>query len=174
MAAKIIAKRPDAYLEKNAKLLMGLARLDIHAQSYQKAFSHLRQAETIIREKELDWWLPVVLHFTGTAHRLTGDDALAREQFLLSLSAIRQNGCPDYKPLTLLNLAQLTPNRTKQEQLLRDCVSQARQRARLLDKITCLEMAGRLFGAMGHEKLKQERQNLINEAQRLQNRVQMP
>ena len=174
LAAKIIAKRPDAYPEKNAKLLMGLARLAIHAQSYSKAFSHLHDAETIIREKELDWWLPVVLHFTGTAHQLAGNAAPAHEQFNLSLSAIRQNGCPDYKPLTLLNLAQLTPDRTEQEQLLRECLSEARQRARLLDKIACLEMAGRQFAAIGNEKLKQEGQNLINEAQKLQNRIQMP
>ncbi|NKQ34528.1 MAG: AAA family ATPase [Chloroflexi bacterium] len=174
LAEKIISTRPDAYPEKKARLFIGLARTNIHTKSYAEASSYLSEAETIIREKELDWWLPVVLHFNGVVYKQAGSAALAQEQFMLSLAAIAQNGCPDYKPLTLLNVAQLTQNQAEQKRRLRECVTAARQRARLLDKIACLNAVSHLFTAMEDEELKQEGKNLKDEAQALQNQVQMP
>ncbi len=173
LAAKIIKARPDTYPEKYIKLLHGLARLDIRVKSCDKALLHLREAEMIIREKELEWWLPIVLHSTGVAYKQLGNNTSAWKYFEASLDSIAADGCPDYKPLTLLNMAQLEQDQTEQVRLLRECVNAARQRARLLDKIICLKAAGNVFLAMGNEKLKREGRNLLNEAQNLQNQIQM-
>lgn len=173
-AQKIIEARQDTYPEKNIKLLVGLARINLQAKAYDQALNHLQEAETIVREKELAWWLPVVLYFMGLTYKHSGITSSAWQHFTAGLEAVSQSGCPDYKALTYLNMAQLTPSSTKKRELLEASVNAAKERARLLDKATCLEQAGLSMKAMDNETFRQEGAKLVGEAEYWRDQVQRP
>ncbi len=174
LAEKIITTRQNGYPEPelNVRLLVSLARVDIYTQSYKEALRRLNQAKIIVQDKKLEWWRPVVLHFLGAAYKYLENNKAAKEQFKSSLAAIAQNGCPDYKPLTLLRMAELAQNPVEQKRLLKDCVAAAKRRARLPDKVYCLKTAGYLLTTLGDERGKREGESLIQEAQALEQQIQ--
>ena len=152
-AERLIDLQPDSYIEEKARLLAGLGQVEIHSGSLAKAKIYLRDSYKLIDEKELIWWRPIAEYFLGIVSKLEGNAVQASRYFQKSLSS-SQNGCPDFKPLVYLELANLELEVEKREDLLEECILSARHRSRYGDKILCLENAGFLLSKSDKDRLR--------------------
>ncbi|HEX6387166.1 MAG TPA: tetratricopeptide repeat protein, partial [Anaerolineae bacterium] len=144
-AQRLIELRPDDYPEEKARLMIGLGLLDLRSGSVEKATDILHRAEEMIEERSLAWWRPVVGYLRGLACLMQNRISDAKQCFESALAAVDQEGCPDYRPLILLELAQLELDPSKKLAYLEACVQTAQERARYVDRIKCLKEAGNLL-----------------------------
>lgn len=152
-AENLIDQQPDSYVEEKARLLAGLGQVEIHSGSLSKAKEYLEASYKLIDEKELIWWRPIAEYYLGLVLRLEGDIAKAQIYFQRSLSSSK-NGCPDFKPLVFLELANLQASVEKREALLKACILAAKNRSRYAEKKYCLENAGDLLSKSDNDRLR--------------------
>lgn len=144
-ARQSLDRRPESYPEERVRLLIGLAQVALGKGLPQQAEKLLDEAGTLARENELVWWLPAVSYWLGLARLRRGDRGDARARFRHGLAAVESGGSPDFRPLLLLELARLEPSGERQLSFLEQCVAAARTRASYLDRLRCLEEAGRML-----------------------------
>jgi hypothetical protein len=101
---------------------------------------------TTINEKGLSWWQPIAAYYQGQYHQALNQNDEAATQFRQGLVAIDGGGSPDYRPLLLLALAQLTDDAAERADYLQQCVAAAQQRARFADRKYCVKTAERMMG----------------------------
>jgi hypothetical protein len=111
----------------------------------EKAAELFESALEIVSEKGLQWWLPTVTYYTGLVHFENGAAGKAQQYFAKAVEAVSQRGCPDYLPQALLGLAMVEADPEKKRGLLVECVRTAEERARFVDRMYCLEVAGGLL-----------------------------
>ncbi len=146
-AAQIINSRPDDYAELHARLLIVTGQVKLHTGSITQAQQDFAAAANIIEEKNLAWWQPIVYYFKGVTNSRLDNQVSAQKAFLHGIEAINNEGCPDYLPLLLLELAQLEKNPAQKLNHLKNCLQAADSRARSLDKIKCFSLAGKFLAA---------------------------
>jgi hypothetical protein len=78
-------------------------------------------------------------------HFENGAAGKAQQYFAKAVEAVSQRGCPDYLPQALLGLAMVEADPEKKRGLLAECVRTAEERARFVDRMHCLEVAGELL-----------------------------
>lgn len=144
-AEALIALRPDDYPEEKARLLLGFGQVALTAGDTGQADALLREAEAIIADKGLAWWRPAVCYFGGLTRLAQAKTAEAQTYFQQGIQAVEQEGCPDYLPLILWQLAACTSDDTARLVYLERCVRAAQQRARYLDRRYCFIQAGSLL-----------------------------
>jgi class 3 adenylate cyclase/tetratricopeptide (TPR) repeat protein len=147
-AARIIDAQPDAFMEDFARLNLGRAQIELAAGALEQAEALLAEALALLQAGDLRWWQPAVFYFEGLLYQAQERPHVARRAFEKGLEAVAQVGCPDYLPLILLELARLEPDLPARRARLLRCVAAAESRARALDRIYCLEQAGRLLAEL--------------------------
>jgi tetratricopeptide (TPR) repeat protein len=135
----------DNYPEERPRLLIGLGCLELGLGTAEKAAELFESALEIVSEKGLQWWLPTVTYYTGLVHFENGAAGKAQQYFAKAVEAVSQRGCPDYLPQALLGLAMVEADPEKKRGLLAECVRTAEERARFVDRMHCLEVAGELL-----------------------------
>ena len=164
-----IELKPESYIEEQARLYIGLGQVELNLHQLNEAESFLVMAESIILEKDLIWWRPIAEYLLGCVYKQQEDFAKAVEYFEKSLQA-SQIGCPDFRAVTLLELAILQKSSQKKEQLLYESIQYAKIRARYLEKLYCLEQGGRLLLLSEDPEMQDLGREVQNEAKILEER----
>lgn len=144
-AQRFIDQRPHSYPEEKVRLLLGYGQVELEYGETEKAESLLKTGEKLIEEMDFVWWRPVALYLRALLElsRENRDETIIH--LLKALKTIGDGGCPDYRPLILLELAQLEKNHEQRITYLEQCVQAAQRRARSLDRIYCFRRVGELL-----------------------------
>lgn len=144
-AKRLIEAKPDSYPEKLPRLLIGLGQIELKNGSIRQAEMLFQQAESLIEERYLAWWRPIAYYFAGLAKIEAGDREGGNVCLSKARDAIEQGGCPDYLPLIYLELAKLERNHQQRLHLFERSIKAANERSRTMDRIVCLETAGKIL-----------------------------
>lgn len=146
-AESIIKAQPAAYPEQNLRLHIGLSRLCLVNESLDQAIKHLDFCDKLIDEKQLVWWMPAVLYYQGLAYKMKQSKELSQINLIFQrgLTAIEDNGSPDFRALLLLEQARSNLNETARNYVLQECIQAVAERARYRDRVYCLETAGHIL-----------------------------
>ncbi len=142
-AQALIGEQTAAYPQEQARLLIGLAQTALARNQPEQAAALLAQAQSLAQG--MPWWQPAIAYFAGLACRHRGDTAAARQQFHDGCRYARAQGCPDYLPLLLLELARLETAPAQRQLYLEQCLTAAARRARHADRLYCRAEAERLL-----------------------------
>jgi tetratricopeptide (TPR) repeat protein len=138
-AQKLLEYRQESFPEKTLRLKIGLGTIAFQKNEIQAALTYFDAVENQIAESGFDWWYPQTVYLKGVVKRTQGDILGARALFLRGLESImREEGCPDYKPLLLLELCRLESKEKKRVEYLLACARAAEVRARELNRRMCL------------------------------------
>jgi hypothetical protein len=160
----VLSEHPGAYPEQQVRVWLGQCQLASQQNLLDDVGELLATAENLIKETELVWWHPIIAYFQGQYHWQRGDNATAKTHFEVGKTAVVQGGSPDYLPLILLALARLTEGDEQIEYLLQT-VEAAQARSRFVDRITCLQTAGRYLVESEDEKLREIGRACLAQAQ---------
>ena len=165
-ARKIIDFQPDSYIEEQARLYIGLGQVELNNGNYAAAERLLKRSRKLIIEKELIWWRPIAEYYLGCVYKFLDKPAKAIETFTFCFTT-SYTGCPYFKPLILLELAQLEDDLAQRNRLLVQCIRQAKKRSRFVEKLYCLEQAGqRLVESKGAD-LREMGENVLAEVHQI-------
>ena len=139
-AQDLISQRLESDPEARARLLIALSQVALAKEDFLRADQYCQEALALVEEKDIAWWRPAVYYLLGRAEWGLGHDAQAAKTLHLGVTAVAGDGCPDYLPLLYLALAEVEPDRKVEH--LQNCVMTANQRARYVDRIYCLDVAG--------------------------------
>jgi tetratricopeptide (TPR) repeat protein len=159
--------QPEAYGEERVRLLLGLGLVDLRQGSLPEAQTWLHDADLLIAERGFAWWQPVVAYFLGLLYLQNRQQVEAKAHFERGLAASNEGGCPDYKPLLLLQLALLEEGE-KQAAYLEQCVTAVNKRSRFLDRLWCLRQAGTLLARYPEPQRQELGQRCLNQAHELE------
>ncbi len=138
-AQRLIEHRQDLYSEKSLRVQIGQGLIALKNNDLVKSWRILNEAESQIIEGDYGWWYPQILYLKGVVKDKQQDTIEAKIQYLLGLdSIIRKEGCPDYKPLLLLELYNLETDEEKKIEYLLECAVSAENRAKEIDRQRCL------------------------------------
>lgn len=141
----LIGARTADFPEETARLRIGWGQVALAEDQPAQALAQLAQAQQIIEADELLWWKPPLFLELGRAHKANGAREAAAVAFRASVTAVADDGCPDYLGPVYLELAQVEADSAKREAYLRQCVQAVQQRARKIDRDRCLQEAARLL-----------------------------
>jgi predicted ATPase/class 3 adenylate cyclase len=145
-ARDLIALQPESYAEEQVRLLIGVGQVKLQKGEVLAAELLFEQAASLSETKGMSWWQPVASYFGGLVKLAQNEKASGRNHFQKAYETIQSGrGCPDYLPLVLLELAYLETEKNSKLNLLKKCVEAAKDRARYLDRKTCLQTAGRIL-----------------------------
>ncbi|MEZ4590650.1 MAG: adenylate/guanylate cyclase domain-containing protein [Chloroflexota bacterium] len=161
----------ESYSEIQLRLLIASGYLQILKGSGSDALKYLDEAEALIEQKENAWWHPILLYYQSKVCLMMDKTEKAFELLYKAADLANDRGCPDYKPVIYLGLAQLEENNEKKISYIEQAVSSAEERARMQDRIDCLELAGELLQRMG-EPFQSQAQGYKNRSQQLAKMVQ--
>ena len=161
-AQKLIADQPDRYPEEQIRLDIGMAQVELKNGSIQKSSNLLVEVLSRIHQFDADWWLPSVYHLLGEVNLAQNKEEEAIIYFQKGIASAKQKGCPDYLPLSLLEMAKLQTDKDRRYRFLSECIDVAEKRARFSDRIFCLESAGQLL-------IEEEDSNMIKLGQKSMN-----
>ncbi|MCA9953842.1 MAG: tetratricopeptide repeat protein, partial [Anaerolineales bacterium] len=167
-AKEIIDRQPEYYPEERARLLIGLGQLELAAENWLLAHNLLVEAKELIEARQLSWWAPAVHYYLALVHVQAMDLLAAKEELLQGLAKIEQSGCPDYKPLLLIKLAEIATDDANRFELISEAVAVAERRARFVDRITCLKKAGELLLRFASDNASKNGKDILEEARRLE------
>ncbi|MCL4265014.1 MAG: AAA family ATPase [Anaerolineae bacterium] len=170
-ASELIDLQPEGFNEERVRLLLGLGLVDLKRGFLPEAQARLSEADSLINEKGFVWWRPVADYFLGLLWLQKQEPETAKRYFDQGQEATEQAGCPDYKPLILLQLALLEKSE-KQVDYLEQCVAAANKRSRYLDRIRCLKEAGNHL--MRYPSLYESGQKCLDLAHKLEAIYQPP
>ncbi len=111
-------------------------------ESLTGARKFLIEAETVIDQRALSWWQPVVTYLFAQYYLRVADLSEAQKRLAKGLMTIKEGGAPEYEPLILLELAKLESSPVKKDAYLERCIEVAAQRSRYTDMVICLREAG--------------------------------
>jgi tetratricopeptide (TPR) repeat protein len=137
---------PQVAPEDAVRLQLGLAQIALQTGDWATARTTLTEAQTILAQRRLVWWLAAWGYYRGMLLAVEENFVAAREAYEQALTAVAHGSNPDYKPLLLLNLAELAPTKTSEQQYLARCLQAAQERARELDRAHCLHVGQLLQG----------------------------
>ena len=160
-AQRVLKERPDAYPEQQVRVWLGQCYMTLRQGSIKGVAAWLDAAEVLVNDKNLAWWQPVVAYLRGLFCCHIGDLVEAREYFEQGATAVSQGGSPDYLPLILLELAQLTEGTTRDIYLIQT-ITAIRQRSRFIDRIHCLQTAGQMLLESKNEAMRTNGRNLLS------------
>ncbi|MCP4418890.1 MAG: AAA family ATPase [Chloroflexi bacterium] len=173
IAKELIDHQPDNYPEEHARLLIGMGQLEMEAGNLKLSGKLLLQAQELIEQKQLSWWAPTSNYYLGVLkireHHLEEAGRFLNE----GLAKIYLSGCPDYKPLILLRLAEIESLETRKIEYLQDCVTSARQRSRFVDRIFSLKRAGLLLAQAAPNSISDMGHRCLNEAEQLESHLDL-
>ncbi len=138
-AQELIAIRPELNPEAQIRLLITLCQIALANHDTIAAQDYSNQALALIQEKGVAWWQPAVYYFCAKVQLSIGQVDQARNMLYLGITAVNNDGCPDYLPLLYLTLAEVDSE--QQVEHLKNCLITAQRRARHIDKINCMEIA---------------------------------
>jgi hypothetical protein len=145
----ILGKAGGTAAPEAVRLRLGLAQLALHTRQWTQAESLLVAAQAEVAAlgaPGLPWLRPAVAYWQGRAHEEQGEPLLARQAYQEGLTAVTQGGNPDELAPLLLRLARLCPADTPRHwEYVEGCVVAVYDRARYVDKMTCLQEAGALL-----------------------------
>ena len=141
-AQSLIGSRTRQYAVEHTRVLIGLAQVALAQGRNAEARTLLDQAEA--GAINISWWRPAVAYFQGVAARQKGDKARAVAHFSVGRRLVEEQGCPDYLPLLLLELARLEEDPARRKTYLEQCLS-ATQRAHAADRERCEREATHLL-----------------------------
>ena len=137
-------------VQEGVQLWLGMAHVALNAEHWQQAQMLLQKALTAVASPNLVWWQPAAYYGWGMLLLARAKDgeretvvAEAHRYFQKALQAVETGGCPDERPLILLQLG-LTARELKDEKCwdyLETAVQAAHQRARYTDRQTTLKHA---------------------------------
>ena len=145
LAQDMMEKQGEQFREEKVRLLIGVGEMAVQTDRLDEAWHCLREALLVIEEKELNWWRPHALYWSGRAHIKEGNNAAAAASLHLALQAVTDRGCPDYLPLIWLALAELTTEQAEETHCLEQCLLTANQRARYVDRLYCQQRVGEIL-----------------------------
>ena len=166
-AKQLIDLRQGYYLEAEARLLIGLGQVELQTAALERAQYLFTEAKEIIEENNFAWWRPAVFYYEGLSWLVQEELTEARRSFQHALEAVDADGCPDYLPLILLELAQLASDKEKQA-YLEKCAQAAQARGRFLDRIHCLDKAGSMLLQYDQARLRKVGASCLEKARRLE------
>ncbi|MBK8901871.1 MAG: tetratricopeptide repeat protein [Anaerolineaceae bacterium] len=159
-AKQLIDLQPESYIEETARLLVGLGQVELNSGNTLAAKQYLQDAYKLMNDKDLIWWQPVAEHFLGIVFKLEGNFFEAINWFERSLSA-SEDGCPDFKCFTFLELASFASGPEEREALLEKSILSATERSRFMDKVACYKTAGPLLAQSRIQRLRTIGENCL-------------
>lgn len=167
-AQEILGTNPSVYLEEQARLLIAAGQLELAESNLLLAQELLHDALEIVDTNAIEWWMPACTYFLARTYRRLDQVETAERLLLQGKSVSEQEGCPDYLPLILYELAQIAQNPRHKEEHLKQCLTAAQTRARFADRRFLFEKAGsELAATTRRAELKQMGRFFINEARTL-------
>lgn len=137
-------------------LRFGLAQIALHTNQLTQAETLLVEVESELAGIDLDYWKPELLYWQSKGHIAQNKTQRAREALLTAERLAANQNSPELLPLILLDLALLFPEDDKRHwQYLEKCVSAATVRARVMDKLYCLKVAGQKLVQSSDSRLNQ-------------------
>ncbi len=171
VARQLLRDNPGDYFELEARLNIGDAQLAINDKDYRLADQMLQAAQRIIEEKGLNWWEPVLYYFQGRVLEATSGE-FARQKYRLSEKSIQGGqGCPDYQPMILLQLAKLSEHEDEKRKHLFLSAKAAEKRARYGDKIGVFRDIGQYLIGNNDPKLVELGERCLKKATALSNKT---
>ncbi len=140
-------------VQEGIRLWLGMGLVALHTARWEQAKSLLYRVMTAVSHRHLVWWQPAVYYAWGLLLLASAGEggseretavAEAHRTFQKGLEAVGAGGCPDERPLLLLQLG-LTAVELGDEKgwgYLETAVQAAYQRARHTDRRFVLEQAG--------------------------------
>lgn len=171
IAKEVINRQPDSYPEESVRLLIGLGQLEMEAGSSIIAEDLLLQALELIEDKQLSWWAPASYYYLGVIKIRSNDFEKAEMYLYEGLARIDRSGCPDYKPLILIQLAEIEPLESRKIEHIQECVNAMNQRSRYMDRIFCLRRAGHLLLQVDSHSIAALRNRYLTEAEQLERKL---
>ena len=168
-ARQLIELQPDSYIEEQARLYIGLGQVEINNDNLEVAETYLTLSENLIKEKELVWWKPIAYYFLGCVYKLQDELEKSYKYFGEGLSA-SEFGCPDFNSVLLLELAQFEAKASSRDELFKQSIMAAKKRARFLEKVYCLERAGRILKESEDASMRKLGELSQGEADKLRNK----
>ncbi|RMG96623.1 MAG: hypothetical protein D6706_10005 [Chloroflexi bacterium] len=144
-AWELIDLQPENYPEELLRCHIGLALVAWHDADWATMGQHVRDAYRLAHEKGLTWWISAVFWLQGALYRHKGKLEKAIEQCEQGLAAMEEGASPDYRPLLWLELARCATTDDQKYHSLVQVVTSARERARFVDQIYCLQEAGNML-----------------------------
>lgn len=135
----LITLRPELNPEAQVRLLIALSQISLAKGDFLAAQRYGDQAFALVESKEIGWWRPAACYFSGKAKLELGNATQALDMLHLGVTAVANDGCPDYLPLLMLALAEAEPE--KRIEHLQKCIASAEKRARYVDRAYCIEVA---------------------------------
>lgn len=133
--------------ETVVRILLGFGQVALAEPNLLEAQGYLAKAFEIVEAKEVAWWRPTACLLSGKMFLMLDEFAKAAEMLRYGIASVVSNdGCPDYLPLLYLTLAEIEPD--KRVEHLQNCIATAKNRARYVDRVYCLEAAGAALAAM--------------------------
>lgn len=137
--------------EEEARLHLGYGVFSLMAGK-KEASSYLNTAVNIINHRNYLWWKPAAHYYLG---QTTLERERAVKQYQAALEAVENEGCPDYLPLILLELAKNSPIEAEKIKYLKKCLITAASRAKFHHKQLCITEAAHLLMQFDDDKLVQ-------------------
>ncbi|VAW40672.1 hypothetical protein MNBD_CHLOROFLEXI01-2295, partial [hydrothermal vent metagenome] len=171
IAKEMIERQPESYPEEQARLMIGLGQLELETGNYAPAKDLLVQALKLIDQRKLRWWAPPTHYYLGVLYIRVNNLKEATHHLNQGLAKIDQSGCPDYKPLLLIRLAELETVELNKVEYLQDCIISAKQRSRYADRIFCLKRSGKLLSQIASDSISEMGRHCLNEAAQLERQL---
>jgi class 3 adenylate cyclase/tetratricopeptide (TPR) repeat protein len=153
-AEAILAAQPEPDFEMMVRQKIGQAEVKLAQGEAEVALAFVQGAAALIDAGGYAWWGPAVAYVSGRAYVALQQWEQAAAVYADGLQQCAADGCPDFAPLLLLALAEMTEDEAVRRQYYLDCMAASERRAWMLDKIYCLARVGQRMQGEDDEELR--------------------